>query len=398
MAEGGVFSALDPLFAFLSYALVQADSVFYDISDFNVITPDLNSSHQDDLAALSSKFPWHSMPFAPFNPVPAQITAKSTLFTSLKDTGAPRCPDPITPEEQADLASVPVALNLASYNFTGFAGNKLSKCARLRPSGNMVSAPVAGPPGVYVYGSIDAHMDLERDIADFLSTETAILHSQGFSTIPCAISAFTKRGDIIVANRAINFAVQKGFQISRSTVRWFEHNGLKFIATEGIFEKDGAMVNLPKLIELKLKYKYHLILDECISLARGPNCTFGRERLELVRRILRWLAYRRRSPAHQRNLILSTLQENVRAIRAVLDRVEAITIPTPPRRSSISPAICSTVAVCDLEGPEPKTPAPREAPSFDIASEERTLQDIVDEVLAQGVDHACAPPPRAGAR
>ena len=114
-------------------------------------------------------------------------------------------------------------------------------------------------------------MDLERDIADFLGTEASILYSQGFSTIPCVIPAFAKRGDIIVADRGINFAIQKGLQISRCTVRWFDHNDLKsledvllgvekerrkrrgpltrrFIVTEGIFEKDGAMVDLPKLV------------------------------------------------------------------------------------------------------------------------------------------------------
>ena len=118
---------------------------------------------------------------------------------------------------------------------------------------------------------VDVHMDLERDIADFLGAEGSILYSQGFSTIPCVISAFAKRGDIIVADRGINFAIQKGLQISRSTVRWFEHNDLRsledvllsvekerrerrgpltrrFIVTEGIFEKDGAMVGLPKLV------------------------------------------------------------------------------------------------------------------------------------------------------
>jgi serine palmitoyltransferase len=118
---------------------------------------------------------------------------------------------------------------------------------------------------------VDVHMDLERDIADFLGTEASILYSQGFSTIPCVISSFAKRGDIIVADRGINFAIQKGLQISRSTVRWFDHNDLnsleevllsvekerrkrrgpltrRFIVTEGIFEKDGAMVDLPKLV------------------------------------------------------------------------------------------------------------------------------------------------------
>ncbi len=114
-------------------------------------------------------------------------------------------------------------------------------------------------------------MDLEREIADFLGAESSILYSQGFSTIPCVIAAFAKRGDIIVADRGINFAIQKGVQISRCTVRWFDHNDLKsledvllsvekerrkrrapltrrFIITEGIFERDGVMVDLPKLV------------------------------------------------------------------------------------------------------------------------------------------------------
>ena len=153
-------------------------------------------------------------------------------------------------------------------------------------------------------------MDLENDIADFLGAESAILYSQSFSTISSVIPAFCKRGDIIVADRGVNFAIQKGIQISRSTVRWFDHNDLnsleetlvavekerkkrrmpltrRFIVTEGIFQKDGAMADLPKLvrdlikkclmrqfyffqsfllqIELKLKYKYRLVLDESFS-------------------------------------------------------------------------------------------------------------------------------------
>jgi serine palmitoyltransferase len=114
-------------------------------------------------------------------------------------------------------------------------------------------------------------MNFERDVADFLGTEAAILYSQGFSTISSVIPAFCKRGDIIVVDRGVNFAIQKGIQISRSTVRWFDHNDLKsleevlegvekerrkrrgpltrrFIVTEGIFEKDGKMVDLPKLV------------------------------------------------------------------------------------------------------------------------------------------------------
>lgn len=121
--------------------------------------------------------------------------------------------------------------------------------------------------GIYT----DVHMDLERDISDFLGTEATILYSQAFATISSVIAAFCKRGDIIVADRGVNFAIQKGLQISRSTIRWFDHNDLKsledvlqsvekerrkrrgpltrrFIITEGIFERDGTISDLPKLV------------------------------------------------------------------------------------------------------------------------------------------------------
>jgi serine palmitoyltransferase len=125
-------------------------------------------------------------------------------------------------------------------------------------------------------------MDFERDVADFLGTEAAILYSQAFSTISSVIPAFCKRGDIIVADRGVNFTIQKGIQISRSTVRWYDHNDLKsleevlesvekerkkrrgpltrrFIVTEGIFEKDGKMVDLPKLVSAYFTCASHLV-------------------------------------------------------------------------------------------------------------------------------------------
>lgn len=114
-------------------------------------------------------------------------------------------------------------------------------------------------------------MNLENDISDYLGTEAAILFSQGFTTVSSVIPAFCKRGDVIVADRAVNFALQRGILISRSTVRWFDHNDLRsleevlisvekerkkrrapltrrFIITEGIFQKDGSISDLPKIV------------------------------------------------------------------------------------------------------------------------------------------------------
>lgn len=118
---------------------------------------------------------------------------------------------------------------------------------------------------------VDVHTDLERDIAQFLGTEDCILYSQAFAAISSIIGAFCKRGDVIVADRGVNFAIQKGLQISRSTIRYYDHNDLKsleevlqsvekerkkkklpltrrFIVTEGIYENDGALLDLPKVV------------------------------------------------------------------------------------------------------------------------------------------------------
>ncbi|KAN0139158.1 hypothetical protein V8E53_003047, partial [Lactarius tabidus] len=88
--------------------------------------------------------------------------------------------------------------------------------------------------------------------------------------------------------------------------------------------------------------------------------------------------------------ILSAPQENVRAIRAVLNRVEAIAMI---RYSSLaaSPIIYTHLRTATpslsgtLKAPNSTTPAPPEPPSFEIACEERVLQDIVDEEFAQDV-------------
>lgn len=54
-----------------------------------------------------------------------------------------------------------------------------------------------GPSGFY--GTIDIHLDLQKELAKALGTEGAIIYAQGYSAISSVIPAFSKKGDIIVA-------------------------------------------------------------------------------------------------------------------------------------------------------------------------------------------------------
>lgn len=173
--------------------------------------------------------------------------------------------------------------NLASFNHYNFIGNDTIKekaVATLRTYG----VGPCGPPGFY--GTQDVHAALEADIAAHLGSPAAIVYAQSFSTISSVIPAFAKRGDIIVADKAVNYAIRKGLQISRCTVHWYEHNDMsdlervlakvvkeqarkkltrRFIVTEGLFENVGDVVDLPKVVELKHRYKFRIILDETWS-------------------------------------------------------------------------------------------------------------------------------------
>lgn len=112
-------------------------------------------------------------------------------------------------------------------------------------------------------------MKTEANVAAHIGTTACIVYAQSFSTISSVIPAFSKRGDVIVADKAVSFAVRKGIQISRSSVKWFEHNDMedlkrvldkvtkeqarkpltrRFIVTEGLFENVGDMADLPKLV------------------------------------------------------------------------------------------------------------------------------------------------------
>ncbi|KAH9955402.1 serine palmitoyltransferase [Russula dissimulans] len=485
----GSTSALEPLFAFLSYALIQAEFAFFKLPGSHVVARYVKSSHQNDpgrtlleilLALFAIRTLLQSRTRAD-NGEKHFIQFSDKEIDELVDEWSPEpLAAPLTTEEQTDLASIPVVsgangpkpklvntgkqvLNLASYNFTGLASNETIK-ERAIETLRKYGVGSCGPPGFY--GTIDVHMNLERDIADFLGTEATILYSQAFAAVPSVISAFAKRGDIIVADRGVNFALQKGMQISRSTIRWFDHNDLRsleevlqgiekerrkrrgpltrrFIVTEGIFEKDGSISDLPKLIELKQKYKYRLILDESISfgtvgrtgrgltelynvpasqidillgsVANGLNAAGGfcagshivvnHQRINgtsfvfsaAVPALLAVSASEGINILRNTPSILSTLQENVRAIRAVLERVDCITIPSHPASPIIHiyvrtppavhlhPLASLSSATATAKPSNPASHVPRDAPAFDIAAEERLLQDIVDEALAQGV-------------
>lgn len=87
-------------------------------------------------------------------------------------------------------------LNWSSANFLGLHNNQemKTKCADIVKG---YGVGTCGPSGFY--GTIDVHLDLQKELSRIFGTEGAIIYAQGYSAVASVIPAFSKKGDIIVA-------------------------------------------------------------------------------------------------------------------------------------------------------------------------------------------------------
>lgn len=196
-------------------------------------------------------------------------------------------------------------VNFASLDFLGMSMEKRVidrsiECIR------DVGVGACGPPNFY--GTQSVHVRFCEDIAKFLDAEDSIIYGQDFSTPISVLPCFLKRGDIVIVDGGANLALQKAALISRCHIEWFNHNDLdhlqeileslsedleqgplnrRFIVTEGLSENFGDSPDLKKLVEIKNKYKFRLILDESTSIGtlgdngRGLTEVYGIPRSEV---------------------------------------------------------------------------------------------------------------------
>ncbi|KAL8873795.1 MAG: hypothetical protein Q9174_000781 [Haloplaca sp. 1 TL-2023] len=364
---------------------------------------------------------------------PEPLVAPQTAFEEAENDKRPVIVGPTGPKSK--LSNGRMVTNVASYNFYNLAGNEALKEKAIQTLRTYGVGP-CGPPGFY--GTQDVHMKIEADIATHLGTSSCIVYAQAFSTISSVIPAFSKRGDIIVADKAINYAIRKGMQISRSSVRWYEHNDMedlqdvlasvvkeqagkpltrRFIITEGLFENIGDMVNLVKVIELKHRYKFRLILDETWSFGvlgrtgagitehqgvnvrevdmlvgslAGPLCAGGgfcagsKEIVEHQRLSANAYTFSAALPAMLATTaseVLAMMESNGEMIGQVRENIKTMWTQLDPRSEWVhcTSAMENPIMILVLK---PEIVASRK---LSIVDQEQLLQEMVDEALANAV-------------
>ena len=117
--------------------------------------------------------------------------------------------------------------------------------------------------------------ELERKIADFHHSETALLFNSGYDANLGLLSSVPQKGDTILYDHLSHASIRDGIRLSFAQSFSFGHNDLQdlekkikhssgtlFIVTESVFSMDGDLGLLESLVQIAQKYSAHLIIDE----------------------------------------------------------------------------------------------------------------------------------------
>ncbi|KAH7882914.1 pyridoxal phosphate-dependent transferase [Phlebopus sp. FC_14] len=186
------------------------------------------------------------------------------------------------------------ALNISSYNYLGFAQARGGCADAVEESIKRYGITTCGSR--LEGGSSDLHVAAEALVARFIGMEDSLISSMGFATNSTFIPALVGKGCLVISDELNHASIRVGVRQSGAQVRMFKHNDMNnfesllrevisqgqpkthrpwkkiLVIVEGLYSMEGTLVNLPKIIELKQKYKFYLFVDEAHSIgALGPH-------------------------------------------------------------------------------------------------------------------------------
>lgn len=190
--------------------------------------------------------------------------------------------------------STSMCLNLSSYNYLGFAQSEGQCTDSALESVDKYGVNSGGP--MMQIGTTDLHIEVEKLIAKLVGKEDCMMFSMGYGTNANLFNAFLDSKCLVISDELNHTSIRTGVRLSGAAVRTFKHGdmaGLEklirdqivlgqpktnrpwkkiMICVEGLYSMEGTVCDLPKLVELKKKYKCFLFVDEAHSIgAMGPT-------------------------------------------------------------------------------------------------------------------------------
>jgi len=142
---------------------------------------------------------------------------------------------------------------------------------------------LASPMGARMMsGNSVNHIELERQLADFVMKEDAMLLNYGYQGVFSIIDALVDRKDVIVYDSESHACIIDGVRLHMGKRFVYPHNNMEnlekqlqratklanetgggiLVITEGVFGMSGNMGDLKGIVELKKKYNFRLFVDD----------------------------------------------------------------------------------------------------------------------------------------
>ncbi len=151
----------------------------------------------------------------------------------------------------------------------------------------------------FLNGTLDLHILLEKELAEFFNKEAALTFSTGFQTNLGIISSIIGWHDYIINDSENHASIMDGCRLSfaKKTVK-FEHNNMedlervlkrlpeksgKLIIVDGVFSMTGDIANLPEIVKLAKQYDAQIMVDDAHGMGmigkggRGTASYYGLE-------------------------------------------------------------------------------------------------------------------------
>ena len=139
----------------------------------------------------------------------------------------------------------------------------------------------------FLNGTLDLHVKLEKELAEFEGKDDSLCFSTGFSVNAGVIAMVVGRNDYVICDDRDHASIVDGRRLSFAHQLKYKHNdmedlekilqklpyeAIKLIVVDGVFSMEGDLANLPEIVKLKHKYNCSIMVDEAHGLG-----VFGRE-------------------------------------------------------------------------------------------------------------------------
>ena len=164
---------------------------------------------------------------------------------------------------------------LGSNNYLGLTGDPRVKAAA-RDALERFGTALTGSR--FMNGTIPLHVELEREIAEWMGTEDALVFTTGYQANLGTIGTILEPGDTAICDSGDHASILDGCRLSGAKLRPFRHNqmdklermleraasdgGGVLVIVDGVFSMEGDVCPLPEILERTERHGARLMVDE----------------------------------------------------------------------------------------------------------------------------------------